>query len=373
MRVLHVVTLHSPDNAFGGPMRVALNLAGGLRQQGAEVRLLTMGRGFAGKLPTDVEGVPAHVLRARQLAPQLGFSGIAAPGLLPVAARLIRGCDVVHVHLARDLMTVPVAALANALGKPVVLQTHGMVDPSGRALAAVLDAVAVRRLLRRAARVLYLTEHERRDLQAVAGAQPLTNLSRLPNGVPLAARRATPGDPLVTFLGRLHPRKRPEAVVAAMPAVLRAYPRARCVIAGPDEGAKQGTVDLARRLGLEQVVDIVGAVDHAGALELLRRTSVSVLPSVDEPFPMSVLEALAVGTPVVLTRSNGLARDVLAAGAGAVVDVDEDVSGDVVRLLDRAENERASAAAHELAGSTFDVDRVVKELCAVYEDAIRRR
>jgi glycosyltransferase involved in cell wall biosynthesis len=373
MRVLQVVTLHSPDNAFGGPMRVALNLAGGLRQRGADVRLLTMGRGFAGELPKDVEGVPAHVLRARQLAPQLGFSGLVAPGLLPVAARLIRGCDVVHVHLARDLLTVPVATLATALGKPVVLQTHGMVDPSNRALATVLDAVAVRRLLHGARRVLYLTEHERRDLQAVAGERALTNLSRLPNGVPLTGRRPTPREPLVTFLGRLHPRKRPEAVVAAMPAVLAAHPEARCVIAGPDEGARAGTVDLVRRLGLEGVVDIVGAVDHAGALDLLRRTTVSVLPSVDEPFPMSVLEALAVGTPVVLTRSNGLARDVATAGAGAVVDVDQDVSDDVVKLLDPAENERASVAAHELVSSTFAVDRVVQDLSAVYEDAMRPR
>jgi glycosyltransferase involved in cell wall biosynthesis len=373
MRVLQVVTLHSPDNAFGGPMRVALNLAGGLRERGADVRLLTMGRGFPGELPKDVEGVPAHVLRARQLAPQLGFSGLAAPGLLPAATRLIRGCDVVHVHLARDLMTVPVAALATALGKPVVLQTHGMVDPSGRALATVLDAVAVRRLLRSARRVLCLTEHERRDLQAVAGARPLTNLSRLPNGVPPASRRSTPREPLVTFLGRLHPRKRPEAVVAAMPAVLAAHPQARCVIAGPDEGAGAGTVELVRRLGLEGVVDVVGALDHAGVLDLLRRTTVSVLPSVDEPFPMSVLEALAVGTPVVLTRSNGLARDVATAGAGAVVDVDQDVSDDVVKLLDTAANERASLAAHGLAGSTFAVDRVVQDLCAVYEDALRPR
>lgn len=78
MRVLHTVTLHSPTHAFGGPVRVALNLAKGLRARGHEARLLALGEGFE-PWPTSVEGVPAKLFPARRLLP-LGFSGMTSCG-----------------------------------------------------------------------------------------------------------------------------------------------------------------------------------------------------------------------------------------------------------------------------------------------------
>ncbi|MFE3934426.1 hypothetical protein ACFXPJ_11710, partial [Streptomyces goshikiensis] len=58
MRVLHAVTLHSPSHAFGGPVRVALNLAKGLRERGHEARLLALVDPALGR---PVEG-KAHLL-----------------------------------------------------------------------------------------------------------------------------------------------------------------------------------------------------------------------------------------------------------------------------------------------------------------------
>ncbi len=47
LRVLHAVTLHSPTGAFGGPVRVALNLAHGLAARGHRPELLALAEGFA--------------------------------------------------------------------------------------------------------------------------------------------------------------------------------------------------------------------------------------------------------------------------------------------------------------------------------------
>lgn len=188
MRVLHAVTLHSPTHAFGGPVRVALNLAKGLRSRGHQAALLALGDGFEGPWPTEVEGVPAQLYRARRLLP-LGFSGMTSPTLLARAGKLVRDADVVHVHLARDLVTLPVALAALRAGKPLVLQTHGMVDPSEKLLAKVLDAVAVRRVLRSAGAVLYLTPHERTGLDAVVGPPGLPRTVRLVNGTPAQDER----------------------------------------------------------------------------------------------------------------------------------------------------------------------------------------
>ncbi|MGW6870461.1 glycosyltransferase [Streptomyces sp. NPDC054904] len=371
MKVLHAVTLHSPSHAFGGPVRVALNLAKGLRARGHEARLLALGEGFPEPWPTDVEGVPAKLFPARRILP-LGFSGMTSPALLVSAGRLVREADVVHVHLARDLVTLPVALAALRAGKPLVLQTHGMVDPSEKALAKVLDAVAVRRLLRGADAVLYLTPHEREGLDAVVGS-PLERSVRLVNGTPGQEERPPlDGPPRILYSARLQARKRPVDFVDAAPAVLAAHPDARFVVAGPDEGELAAVRARIDSLGLGARFTVPGALSSAEVLAELRRAHVYVLPSVEEPFPMSVLEALAVGVPSVVTHSNGLARDIAAAGAGRAVDPGpEGVARAVLDLLDPDTNRKASHAARELAAASFSMDAVLDTLLPVYEGALR--
>lgn len=375
LRVLHVVTLHSPTGAFGGPVRVALNLSHALRERGHAPRLLALADGFGTAPPTDVEGIPARLLPARRLLP-LGFSGITSPALLAGAGRLVRAADVVHVHLARDLVTLPVALAALRAGVPLVLQTHGMVDPSERLLAKVLDALAVRRLLRGASAVLHLTAHELRGLDAVLGA-PLGNAVRLVNGVPRqaavsrqGARPVPEGPPRILYAARLQARKRPRDFVAAAPEILRHHSDARFVVAGPDEGELAAVRELIDSLGLHDRFDCVGPLSPAGVLDELRRAHVYVLPSVDEPFPMSVLESLSVGTPAVVTESNGLAAAVREVGAGRVVADAAGLAPAVLELLEPGTAEKASAAACALADDAFSMDAVVEELLEVYGRAV---
>lgn len=368
LRVLHAVTLHSPTHAFGGPVRVAVNLGRGLAARGHQVRLTALGDGFPGALPTDVDGLPARLYPARTILP-LGFSGITSPALLAGAGALVKDADVVHVHLARDLVTLPVALAALRAGRPLVLQTHGMVDPSGRPLAKLLDAVAVRRVLRGASAVLYLTDHERKDLDAVVGG-PLTGAVRLVNGVPAQEPRPAPtGPPRILYAARLQARKRPTDFVAAVPEILRHHPDATFVLAGPDEGERAAVDALVAELGVGDRVSRPGPLTSERMLDELRRAHVYVLPSVAEPFPMSVLEALSVGTPAVVTTSNGLARDIAEAGAGRVVQDAAGLAPAVCALLEPGANETASAAARKLAAEAFSMDTVLDTLLGVYERA----
>lgn len=102
----------------------------------------------------------------------------------------------------------------------------------------------------------------------------------------------------------------------------------------------------------------------------LRRAHVYVLPSVDEPFPMSVLESPSVGTPAVVTEPNGLAAAVREAGAGRVVADAAGLAPAVLELLEPGTAEKASAAACALADDAFSMDAVVEELLEVYGRAV---
>ncbi|GHB19587.1 MULTISPECIES: glycosyltransferase [Streptomyces] len=384
MKVLHIVTLHTPDHAFGGPTRVALNLSKVQRAHGDDARIMALGDGFGGVLPREVEGVPAHLFQARHLLPVFEVSGITSGALLRTARRMMRGADLVHVHLMRDLVTLPAALLALATRTPLVVQTHGMVDPTEKRVAQLTDLLGVRTVLRRADAVLHLTETERVDVNAVAAPVALTNTVRLVNGVRPQERKPArePGrPPTVLFLARIQERKRPEDFVGAMPAVLAKYPDARFVLAGPDTGALPGTLALARRLGVLDSLDHVGPLGHEEVLAAGRRADVYVLPSIEEPLGVSVLEAMSVGTPAVITRTCGLGPDVAAAGAGRVIDsrVGEDaanaekVARAVLELLEPEAGEQAGRAAWDLVNKHFTIEAVTRTLRQTYEDVVRRR
>lgn len=385
MKILHVVTLHTPDHAFGGPTRVAFNLSRVQRAAGDDARVMALGDGFVGgELPSRVEGVPVHLFQARHLLPMFEVSGITSATLLRTARRMMCGADLVHVHLMRDLVTLPAALLALVSRTPLVVQTHGMIDPTEKKVAQLTDLLGVRKVLREADAVLHLTEMERVDVNDVAAPVPLTRTVRLVNGVRPQERKSArdPGrPPTVLFLARIQERKRPEDFVSAMPHVLARHPDARFVLAGPDTGALAGTLALARKLGVADSLDHVGPLEHDQVLAADREADVYVLPAIEEPFPVSVLEAMSVGTPVVITRTCGQAPDVAGAGAGRVIDsrVGEDaanarkVADAILELLEPEAAERAGKAAWELVNEQFTIEAVTATLRRTYEDVVRRR
>ena len=86
---------------------------------------------------------------------------------------------------------------------------------------------------------------------------------------------------------------------------------------------------------------------------------------------MSVLEALSVGLPAVITTSNGLASDIRDSGAGRVTSSDaSDLATAVGELLDPRANAVASAAAIEAVRTRFNLDHVVDQVEELYLDLI---
>jgi Glycosyltransferase len=359
MRILSVVTLISPHGEYGGPVRVALNQARELIALGHDVVLAGAVRGFDGPPPRDLEGVPVSLYPARTLVPGAGFAGLAAPGLYRALPRLTRDIDVMHVHLARDLVTLPAADWARRHGVPYVVQTHGMIDESNNPLARPLDAAVTRRVLRGARRVFYLTERERRDLTAVAGAT--LAFQELANGVPLpfAPDVARDSSPEVLYLARLARRKRPLEFVRMAQIVAAEFPATTFRLVGPDEGE----ADAVERLAFEGHADVLweGPIAPEAVIARMARSSIYVLPAVDEPYPMSVLEAMSLGLPVVITESCGLASLVREAGSGIVVDGStESLAHAVIRLL-RDPDEAAQMGA---AGVTLTRERLAMSAVA---------
>ncbi|MFT4124659.1 MAG: glycosyltransferase [Gordonia sp. (in: high G+C Gram-positive bacteria)] len=332
MRVLQTVTLISPDGAYGGPARVAFNQSAALVAAGAVVEVCGGTRGYA-EVPHELYGIPVRLFPVRRVLPRTGFAGLTAPGLIIWFLRNARRYDVVHVHLARDLVTAVIAGLAVLLRVDLHVQTHGMIDHTDKLLAKPLDALLIRPILRRAASVFYLTERELGDLLEI---EPTARLIELPNGVPAVSgvqpallgggvrgpETAAPViDPLrVLYVARLQERKRPEVLVEAAIALLDDGFHGDFTFVGPDEGSGPRVSAMISSSGYPDRICWLGPADPSEVLSHMQKADLYVLPSVDEPFPMSVLEAMAAGLPVIITDTCGLASAIRAGDAGTVID-----------------------------------------------------
>lgn len=369
MRIIQVVSVVSPDNRYGGPTTVALNQVRALRAAGHEVKWLAGGMGYDTP-PQEYLGQSIELFSIFGLIPGTGFAGLCAPALLPRLNALLRGADAVHVHLARDLLSLPVAELARRRGVRYTVQPHGMIDSSDRILAGPLDAVLTRRVLRGAAAVFYLTPQERNDLREIAGEQ--INLRELPNGIdsgPVVEAARAPGDvPEVLFMARLHERKRPMMFVAAARELSEEFPQVRFRLLGPDEGEGAAVRAAVAAAGLGDRLRWDGAIKPELAHVALNRAAVYVLPAIDEPYPMTVLEAMRAGLPVILTDSCGLAPAVAGARAGTVIDSEQQTLTNAIRryLAQPAVRVADGQRARDLIRSRFAMGPIARRLVFAY-------
>ncbi|MDN3311632.1 glycosyltransferase [Microbacterium oryzae] len=317
----------SPDGAYGGPLRVAVNQSKELIGRGHEVRLVAGASGFDRALPSEVEGVPARLFRAGPVLPGGGFGSFYAPSMQSWLRKNAAGFDVAHIHFARDFV-VPLAAHAVRKARvPYVLQCHGMISPKTSPAFRLFDVAFVNRSLHDARAIFYLTPREKNDLLAMR--TPSALLRPLVNGVPLAIpealRAVEPSDTVeVLYLSRLHPRKRPELFAAAAQELVDVLKgKARFSIVGPDGGSRSKIESILYADPAPDSLTLEGAIPPADTLARILQCDVFVLPSIDEPFPMAVLEAMSLGKPVIVTSSCGLAPLIEEFQAGIVIDEHE--------------------------------------------------
>jgi glycosyltransferase involved in cell wall biosynthesis len=197
----------------------------------------------------------------------------------------------------------------------------------------------------------------------------------VPNPVRLPERTADPraDPPVVLALGRLGPDKGSYLLLAAFAAIAQRHPAATVVMAG--DGEVEGVLAAARAAGLADRVSVPGWVDRAEVDRLLRTATVFALPSRIEGLPMSMLEAMAHGLPVVVTPVGGI-PDVVTDGVdGRLVRPDdpEGLAAALDSLLsDREAAARLGAAARRVMAEEYEIHVVAERVAAVVERCIAR-
>lgn len=363
IRVLHVAPLLSADGSYGGPVSVAEDACAALAARGVSVTLLT-GWDERCALPESTFRMiakPARCIVPRRFATLYSFAAIWW------FLRNMSSFDAIHIHLARDLYTMPVAMIARLARARVILQCHGMIKPKRQMAARMFDRVITRGIFASASGILVLTRTEAQDVKSIAR---MAHIIGIHNSAPKSANRASwsAEAPKIIFLSRLHERKRPGLFVDAARIVAAIRQDVQFEIWGPDEGELGNVLDRIKAYSLESTCKYRGSVPRARSLQVMETAQIFVLPSYGEVFPVSVLEAFAVGLPVVLTEESGISTVASENGAARVVrgDAPEIANAIIEVIASEAAWTKFSQAALYLASSSFSSEKLADELLRTY-------
>jgi glycosyltransferase involved in cell wall biosynthesis len=246
---------------------------------------------FSGKYPSNlIEEISNYEAVASVLAHQMNF-------------------DIIHSH---DWLTYPAGVFAkNISKKPLVIHVHatdfdrsrGQVNPTvygieKRGMDAADHIMTVSELTRRI--VIEKYHQDPNKVTTVHNAvEPLPNADSF--------TKTPRKEKVVTFLGRITMQKGPEYFVEAAHRVLQKTKNVRFVMAGSGD-MMNAMIDLAAKRNIADRFHFTGFLKGRQVHEMLAESDVYIMPSVSEPFGISPLEAMQVGTPTIISKQSGCAE-----------------------------------------------------------------
>jgi len=346
MRILKVTQSYYPFLDKGGPTVKVRALARGMAAAGHEVTVLSADQGFdaatqriVNAMPTrwgfeaHEDGVQSIYLRTRARYRALTWN----PDAGAFARQYLASYDLVHVYGLYDFLGPQAARACRRLARPYVVEPMGMFQPIVRniRMKRIYHVLLGDAMLRGAARLIATAEQERQEL--LEGGIPDSKIVVRRNGIDAPAELPPEGRfrqqwnisgdlKLVLFLGRLVSKKSPDMMLEAFAHWQRRTGnsrRALLVLAGPDEGdGFRGYLEtLAVKMGLDGAVLFTGQLYGEAKWDAFRDADLFVLPSQNENFGNTAAEAVACGTPVLVTDKCGIAP-IVDRRAGLVVSHD---------------------------------------------------
>jgi glycosyltransferase involved in cell wall biosynthesis len=371
------------DPSDGGPPMALSRLAAAQVEKGAQVCIAAL-TPLTDQVQVNAayQSIPAfsHV-RINYLPIGNVFERLLATESKSQLTQLISQNDILHVHGIWRPHLLQAARIARKLGRPYLVSPHGMLSVWSLSQKRLKKQLAMRLGWRTAlehAHFLHvLNQDEKQAVMAVCAPRAVIVL---PNGISLDefvprhdwenswnkfarlhAKR------FIVFVGRLHESKGLDILAEAFAHVVREGMDVDLVVIGPEFGAGTSFRQAIRRLGIESHVHMLGGLYGPEKLAILSRASCFCLPSRQEGFSMAIIEAMALGLPVVISDMCHF-PEAATEEAGQVVRLDPRAVADaIVRLLtDEAFSAQQSRRAQQLVASRFQWKFIAREFVKVY-------
>ncbi|MDB5195006.1 MAG: hypothetical protein JWO84_190 [Parcubacteria group bacterium] len=328
-----------PPFNSGGLGVACQGITGALARGGAEVtfvvpKRLPVSLSYARLITTDLENVEVHAVdsgihpyaASGSYAKHEDGTPVYGDGLVGEVARYARAAgriasisspDVIYAH---DWLSFGAGMHAKRLtGKPLIAHVHAteFERSGGHSLNQHIFELE-KEGLHFADRVIAVSERTKQIIMRHYGV-PAEKIAVVHNGIDIhtaltpstAPSRLTKlkenGTKIVLFMGRITLQKGPDYFVRAAKRVLEHDPKVLFVVAGSGD-MERSTMELAASLGIGEHVLFTGFLRGQEQYETCALADLFVMPSVAEPFGLAALEAMRIGTPVLVSKQSGIAE-----------------------------------------------------------------
>lgn len=377
MKLLHVIPFFSPLR--GGSVTVACDLSKELARDGHEVTIATTDFELDKNYANSIEGVNVLPFRCLSNVGLFLYSREFKKWLM----KNIDDFDVIHLHNFRSYQNNVVCSFAIGHNIPYILQAHGSLPRIGKTSIKILyDTIWGNSILHHASGLIALTQTELDQYQQMGIDREKIEI--IPNGINLSGYGNLPEkgsfktkyqinehDRIILFLGRIHPIKGIDLLIHAFNDLLSVLYNVKLVIVGPDDGYLPYLKKLISGYNIEDKIIFTGPLYNRDKLAAFIDADVYVLPSYYETFPMTVLEACACGTPVIITDRCGIA-EIVEHNIGYVVKCNKNQLKDKIYEILNDEEVRIMFKENALITirKRFNLQICIKSLEKMYEDVV---
>lgn len=373
MKILHIVPSYKPAYIYGGPIESVSKLCEGLAAQGHEVDVFTTTANGETELEVPV-GIPVSVDGVSVIY----FKRITkdhthiSPALWKHLYRTVRTYDIVHIQSWWNILVVVAACICHFKGVKVVIAPRGMLSKyifktGNTKMKSLIHYIIGRRALSKS--WFHATAQSEYDecREIISGwkgfVQP--NILTLPD---LPVLQLDNDVFTLIFLSRIHPKKGIEILLRAIsrlnfPVILK--------IAGSGEEEYVAQLkQLAAELGVAEKLEWLGWLSREQKFDMLMRSDLFVLVSLNENFANVVVESLHMGTPVLLSEDVGLSGFVKQYDQGWITSLD---AADVAEKLNTAciekdKRDRIRAQGRAVIEENFSATRLIRNYVDEYQE-----
>lgn len=377
LTILHVIS--SIDAASGGPSRAVFDLALAARVRGHDVTICATN--YGGQSVDYADYLKAGV--KVRIFPIKGPTILQySPSLETYVRENVASFDIVHLHSLYLYHDWVVYRHAPRRGVPYILRPHGTFDPvireRKRVRKWVMNRLFQERITTASAGIHYTSADELRLSNCSKQTSWVVPLPIRPEEFDgqdwdrdFASKYGVRPD-FILFLGRLAWKKGADILIEAFGDFSRRFPDTDLVIAGPDDGEERKLRELCRKCDLPSKVHFTGLLDGPSRVAAYKMAKLFVLPSRGENFGRTVVEAMLVRTPILMTDRVGIWEQVAQADAAYIAHADvQSVLRGLIAIWESYSLARERAArARKLVESRFGIEAVGVQLEQMYREAL---
>ena len=391
MNILHITPSYYPAFKYGGPIQSVHLLNKTLVKKGIKVEVLTTNAGLEENKDIDInkwifiDGVKVKYLK------YYGYEHYTfSPSLCLEALKIVKNYDIVHITAVWNFPVLAGSMVSYICKKPYIISPRGSiyektVNIKSKNKKQLYYNLVAKHYLKRANAIHFTSEDEQGEILRFLG---LRNFSFVvPNGIDLSEFKEFPDrgqfkkkypvlrdKQYVLFLSRISKKKGLDILVESLKSLADEYNDLYLVIAGPDnEGYGKEVKKWLNDYGLVDRVIFTGMLTGKEKLQAFVDADVFVLSSYSENFGMAVVEAMACGTPVVISNKVGIFNEIEQNKAGIIVDTNpESLYKGIKELLDDEHlRNRIAENGKRMVHEYYDIDKVADMMIRAYEGILK--